>query len=184
MADAEKAVTIPLDDAWKVAYKRRAKKCISIIRNFVARHEKVDAGKVKIGQQLNQSIWARGIKSPPREVKVQTTARESERGKEVWIELVGVALPEKKEAKKEKAKGALAALRERVAEAKAAEPKAKKTEDKDKVEAAAEEQKAPETPKAPEAKEKKPREKKSEKAGKAERVEKAGKSEVAVGEAK
>lgn len=135
--------TIPLKDAWNTAYKRRAKRCMSIIRSFAAQHMKKDPRAIKLGQALNQRIWERGIKNPPRDVRVQMIPQEADGT--VWIELAEVefTLPEKAVPRAERPAPGIAGLRERLmpkikekAEAAAAE---KIEEAKEKAEAAKEE---------------------------------------------
>ena len=93
--DNEKVYTIPLRDAWKGPCKKRAKKCMYVIREFVKRHMKTE--KVKVGTVLNHEIWKYGIKNPPRKLKVQVIPHEDV----VWVELQGTKLElEKKEEKK------------------------------------------------------------------------------------
>ena len=94
--DDEKVYTIPLRDAWKGPCKKRAKKCMYVIREFVKRHMKTE--KVKIGTALNHEIWCRGIKNPPRKLKVQVVPHEGV----VWVELQGVKLELKKKEDKKK----------------------------------------------------------------------------------
>ncbi|HDJ89366.1 MAG TPA: 50S ribosomal protein L31e [Thermoprotei archaeon] len=70
MSSKEKRVyIINLRDAYKVPRKKRAKKAINIIRNFVSRH--THSKIVKISQRLNEYIWSRNIEKPPRKVHVQ-----------------------------------------------------------------------------------------------------------------
>lgn len=64
----ERQYTIPLRDAWKGAKGRRAKRAIRIIREFAERHMK--ATEVKILNDVNEVIWSRGIKKPPRRIRV------------------------------------------------------------------------------------------------------------------
>lgn len=98
--------TIPLQAAWKVPYKRRAKKAVALIQKFATRHMKADEKSVRVGPALNDAVWARGIKFPPRKVKVQIVPQEIDvKGKKsvkVWVELEGVKLEleKKKEEKK------------------------------------------------------------------------------------
>ncbi len=94
--DNEKVYTIPLRDAWKGPCKKRAKKCMYVIREFVKRHMKTET--VKVGTALNQEIWKCGIKSPPRKLKVQVVPHEGA----VWVELQGVKLELKKKEDKKK----------------------------------------------------------------------------------
>ena len=81
--DNERLYVIPLTDAWKGAYKRRAKKSIAVIKTFASKHMKVIYKNVKIGSILNDLIWADGIKSPPRKVKVRVVKNEEN----VWVGL-------------------------------------------------------------------------------------------------
>lgn len=96
--DNEKVYTIPLRDAWKGACKKRAKKCMYVIREFVKKHTKTET--VKIGPELNHEIWKKGIKSPPRKIKVQVVPHKET----VWVELQGVKLELEKKEEKEKKK--------------------------------------------------------------------------------
>ncbi|MFH1127323.1 MAG: 50S ribosomal protein L31e [archaeon] len=131
----EKVYTIPLRDAWKGPCKKRSKKCMFVIREFVKRHMKTD--NVKIGVELNHQIWANGIKNPPRKVKVQVVPHEDA----VWVELQGVKLVlEKKEDKEKKKEGkkeetAEAAGKEAKTEEKGAKPALKEAEAKKDTEA-------------------------------------------------
>ena len=136
--------TIPLTDAWKVPYKRRAKKAVALIQKFAERHMKADPKNVRVGTQLNEAIWSRGIKFPPRKVKVQAVPQEIDvKGKKstkVWIELEGVKLelekkkkeaPKKKEEKKPeapKADAAKAEVKTGASKAEAHKVEEKKTE--------------------------------------------------------
>lgn len=63
-----KIYVINLRDAYKVSRKKRAKKAISIIRNFISRHTHTQI--VKISQRLNEHIWSRNIEKPPRKIRV------------------------------------------------------------------------------------------------------------------
>ncbi len=119
--------TIPLQAAWKVPYKQRAKKAVALIQKFVERHMKTDGKNVRVGAALNDAVWSRGIKFPPRKVKVQVVPQEIDvKGKKstkVWVELEGVKLELEKKKKEEKKK-------EKKPEAKAEVKEAPKTEEK------------------------------------------------------
>ncbi len=84
MAD-KRIYTIPLRDAWKASLKKRSKKAMSIIREFAEKHMKTDS--VKIGPQLNHHVWQRGIKNPPRKVKVQMVPHKEDKKETVWVEM-------------------------------------------------------------------------------------------------
>lgn len=108
MAD-ERIHTIPLRKAYRGVRQRRAKKAISVIREYLQRHMKVD--DVNIGQTINKSIWAQGIQKPPRRIRIHTTVENGI----AYAELIGteIKLPsaaqvkekeKKKQDKKEKIK--------------------------------------------------------------------------------
>lgn len=77
MADLERTYTIPLDrEVSKVAYYKRAKKATKTVKEFLAKHMRVDnrdLDKVKISDEVNRAIWSRGIKSPPQKITVKAT---------------------------------------------------------------------------------------------------------------
>jgi large subunit ribosomal protein L31e len=50
----------------------RTKKAMRVLREFATRHMKPE-GEVYISQELNERIWERGIKHPPRRVRVRFT---------------------------------------------------------------------------------------------------------------
>jgi len=60
---------VPLGLAFEAPPYRRAKVAIRIIREFTIRHMK--AKEVKIKEEVNEAIWARGIKKPPRRVRLE-----------------------------------------------------------------------------------------------------------------
>ncbi len=104
MAD-EKIHTIPLRKAFRGGNrKRRAKKAINIIQEYLLRHMKAE--DVKIGKSINDSVWARGIQKPPRRVRIHATLD----NKICYAELIGVDIKtpsaeevkEKEKKKKEK----------------------------------------------------------------------------------
>ena len=52
----------------------RAKKAIRVLKEFLAKHMKVedrDLRKIKINKWLNQELWFRGIKNPPAKIKIK-----------------------------------------------------------------------------------------------------------------
>ncbi len=92
----ERIYTIPLRQAFRVPRSRRAKKAVKIVREFLKRHMKVE--EVVIGESINNYIWNKGLKKPPRRVRVHALIHDGK----VYTELLGVdiKLPEKKEEKK------------------------------------------------------------------------------------
>ncbi|MGC9309222.1 MAG: 50S ribosomal protein L31e, partial [Candidatus Nanoarchaeia archaeon] len=73
----EREYVIPLRRAiLKVPRYRRAKKAVKAIKEFLARHMKVedrDIRKVKVDIYLNNEVWFRGIKKPPAKIKVKAS---------------------------------------------------------------------------------------------------------------
>ena len=60
---------VPLGRAFEAPPYRRAKVAIRLIRDFTTRHMK--ASDVKIKEDVNELIWARGIRKPPRRVRLE-----------------------------------------------------------------------------------------------------------------
>jgi large subunit ribosomal protein L31e len=61
--------TIPLDRVMISPRHKRAKKAISVIREFAGKHMK--SQEIQISPELNLILWARGIRNPPKRVKVK-----------------------------------------------------------------------------------------------------------------
>jgi large subunit ribosomal protein L31e len=60
---------VPLGVAFEAPPYRRAKVAIRIIKEFTTRHMK--ASDVKIKEDVNRLVWARGIRKPPRRLKLE-----------------------------------------------------------------------------------------------------------------
>jgi len=66
---------------------KKTPKAIKTIKEFIARHMKVenrDLNKVKIDKDLNQYVWAKGIRKHPHKIKVKVTRE----GENIRVELV------------------------------------------------------------------------------------------------
>ncbi len=74
---------IPLRDAYRGPRTKRAKRAMRIIREFVSRHRKVDPSRVRIGNDVNEYVWTRGIQKPPRKVRVVVEEKDGL----VWVRL-------------------------------------------------------------------------------------------------
>ena len=62
----------------KVPSYRKAKKAILVLKQFIAKHMKVenrDLNKVKLDMYLNNEIWSRGIKNPLHKIKVKAVKK-------------------------------------------------------------------------------------------------------------
>jgi large subunit ribosomal protein L31e len=60
---------VPLRAAFEAPPYRRAKVAVRLIREFTVRHMK--ASEIKIKKDVNEQIWARGIKKPPRRIRLE-----------------------------------------------------------------------------------------------------------------
>lgn len=67
--EAERVYTINLGKAWLSPNNQRAKRAINMIKEFSRRHMKTE--QIKIDQELSQAVWQRGIRSPPRKIRVK-----------------------------------------------------------------------------------------------------------------
>ena len=84
----EREYIIPLREKSRpVPRYKKTPKAIKTIKEFVARHMKVenrDLNKVKIDKDLNQYMWAKGIRKHPHKIKVKVTKE----GENIRVELV------------------------------------------------------------------------------------------------
>jgi large subunit ribosomal protein L31e len=68
-----------LGKAWIAPRKKRAARAVRLLRGFVERHMKIGAGpeeegeaeRLVISNQVNETIWRRGIEKPPRRIRVR-----------------------------------------------------------------------------------------------------------------
>jgi large subunit ribosomal protein L31e len=143
----ERVYNVPLRKEWlKVPKYRRAKKALTALKQFLAKHMKADISNVKIEKYANLKVWERGMKNPPHHIKV--IAKKDDTGV-VRAELEGAPVEKKKEIPKKAEK--------KPAEKKPEEKKPKaKPEEKKKEEPVKEEKPAE---KKEEVKEAKPEEK-------------------------
>ncbi len=67
----ERIYVVPLAKARRGPRKKRAKKSIRYLREYMTRHFKPES--LIISQEVNERIWQRGIQSPPRKLKIRAT---------------------------------------------------------------------------------------------------------------
>lgn len=67
----ERVYTINLGKVLLSPDNRRAKRAINMIREFAIRHMKSE--NVKIEEDVSHLVWARGIRHPPRKIRVKLT---------------------------------------------------------------------------------------------------------------
>lgn len=65
----ERIYTIPLKRVIIAPRQRRAKRTINIIKEFAMKHMK--SSNIKLSPEVNEKIWERGIRSPPRRITVK-----------------------------------------------------------------------------------------------------------------
>ncbi len=71
MSEIERIYTVPLGKAWIAQKFRRAEKAVTVLKEFTMRHMKPT--EIIIDTSVNEAIWARGIKNPPRKLRVKMT---------------------------------------------------------------------------------------------------------------
>jgi len=69
--ELERVYTINLGKVLLSPNNRRSKRAINMIREFARHHMKIE--DVKIDEELAQQIWKRGIRHPPRKIRVRMT---------------------------------------------------------------------------------------------------------------
>jgi len=69
MEELTRTYVVPLGVVYEAPPYRRAKKAVAVIREFATRHMK--ATQVSIDADVNELIWARGIKHPPRRITLE-----------------------------------------------------------------------------------------------------------------
>ncbi len=65
----ERIYTIPLRKVWGPPRGKRTPRAMRLLRAFVKRHMKAET--VEISNEVNEELWTRGIRKPPREIKVR-----------------------------------------------------------------------------------------------------------------
>ncbi|MGI0083308.1 MAG: 50S ribosomal protein L31e [Nitrosopumilaceae archaeon] len=70
----ERVYTINLGKVVLSPNNRRAKRAINMIREFAARHMKSE--NIKIEEDVSHLVWSRGIRHPPRKIRVKLTKDE------------------------------------------------------------------------------------------------------------
>jgi large subunit ribosomal protein L31e len=71
MSETERIYTVPLKKAWNAQRYRRCERAITELKDFTKRHMKAE--KVVIESAVNEIIWSRGIRNPPRRIRVKMT---------------------------------------------------------------------------------------------------------------
>ncbi|HXU96053.1 MAG TPA: 50S ribosomal protein L31e [Candidatus Nitrosotalea sp.] len=142
----ERIYTINLGKVLLSPKNQRAKRAINMIREFATKHMKSE--NVKIEEEVSHLVWTRGIRHPPRKIRVKITKDDGNIIVSKYQEEKSAEETPKKGEKKSEAKPKKG---EKKVEEKKAEEKPKKTEtkveEKPKTEKKVEEKKAEEKPK-------------------------------------
>jgi large subunit ribosomal protein L31e len=156
--EAERVYTINLGKVWLSPNNQRAKRAINMIREFTEHHMKT--GQIKIDQDLSHAVWEKGIRSPPRKIRVKMAKTD-----DGYVLVSPYEDDEKPKAKREEPELKTEAKEEKKEEKPKVESKVeKKAEEKPKAEKKAEEKPAKKEEKKAEAK--KPSKKKAKKSAK------------------
>ena len=65
----ERIYTIPFRKAWATPRGKRTPHVVRMLRSFVQRHMKTE--DIKISNEVNEQLWARSTKKPPRQITVR-----------------------------------------------------------------------------------------------------------------
>jgi large subunit ribosomal protein L31e len=138
----ESVYMINLRDVFDKPRKKRAKRAMKIIREFIAKHSKTPLENVRLSNSLNSLIWARGIQKPPRRVKVKMVRMNGKSYVYHIDEKINVMKEEKPKEKKETKEQAKEEKKEETKKKETPVEKklAKKGKDKDKKAAASNKQ--------------------------------------------
>ncbi|MCX8188342.1 MAG: 50S ribosomal protein L31e [Nitrososphaeria archaeon] len=68
--------TVPLWKAYKTAINKRAKRAISVLKEEVLKRVKGEEANIVVDQIINQKIWKRGIRKPPRKILIKVRKQE------------------------------------------------------------------------------------------------------------
>ena len=175
--ELERVHTINLGKVLLSPNNQRAKRAINMVKEYAARHMKTE--DIKIEESLSHQIWKRGIRHPPRKIRVMMTKTDEgfvlvspyeEDVEEAVKPTPEKKTPEVKEKSEPEAKK-VETTEEVKEEPKAKDPKTKKTESKPKV---MEKKSKPQAPKSKESKQKsKPKESKKDSSKKAKPTKKS-----------
>ncbi len=74
--ELSRVYTINLSKVLLSPENRRTKRAINMIKEFATRHMKAE--EIKIDEELNRQMWKRGIRHPPRKVRVKMVKDEDD----------------------------------------------------------------------------------------------------------
>lgn len=68
---------------------KRASRAVRLIREFVSRHMKTD--EIIISPEVNEFVWARGIKKPPRKITVRVVKSDDDVAEVYLVDMTDTA---------------------------------------------------------------------------------------------
>jgi len=74
----ERIVTVPLRDVLAEPKHERAGKAMRVLRAHLAKNFAVEPEEVRLDPSINEAVWARSNKHPPRKVRVRAARFEEE----------------------------------------------------------------------------------------------------------
>jgi len=69
--DVERVYTVNLGKVLLSPDNQRAKRAVNMIKEFARHHMKIE--QVKLEEDVNHLLWAKGIRHPPRKIRVRMT---------------------------------------------------------------------------------------------------------------
>jgi len=144
--ELERVYTINLGKVLLTPNNQRAKRAINVIKEFARHHMKTE--QIKIEEDLSHIIWKRGIKHPPRKIRVKMT--KSDEGFILVTpydesELTEAPVPEKPKSEEEKVIPSELEKKPEIEVDKIAESKQTKTKEPEAKKPKTKETKAPKT---------------------------------------
>ena len=67
----ERVVTVPLRDVTNAPVQKRADRAMSLIRQHLAKHFRVEEDDVRLDPAINETVWSKGRQNPPRKLRVR-----------------------------------------------------------------------------------------------------------------
>ena len=67
----ERVITVPLRDVLSKPRTKRADAAMTIVRSHLAQHFSVEEDQVRLDPSINEAIWARGRRKPPRRIRIR-----------------------------------------------------------------------------------------------------------------
>ncbi|WP_435067786.1 50S ribosomal protein L31e [Haloplanus sp. C73] len=67
----ERVVTVPLRDAKAAPSNKRADRAMTLVREHLAKHFKVDEDDVRLDTDINEAVWEQGRSNPPSKLRVR-----------------------------------------------------------------------------------------------------------------